>query len=245
MNIIDPVPETSVHIHYRSSGIGQYDHRFREKALIRVVQLTFSGREPAGVKILDMGCGRGELLALMKDRGFEVTGMDLDPNCVRMAGRHARTLQGDYGSLQAAFEPGAFEMVISSHSLEHLENPRDDLIRLASVSRRFVLLAVPNPLALPNVMYAGLMRKIPDVNQGHLYVWDHRHLKNFLENHAGLIIRSWHGDFVRLFPRKKGIRKVLMGTGIVGCLEVLAGRVFPFLCDSIIALCEKKESQTG
>ncbi len=230
----------SVHISYETAGVGRYDHLLREKVLSGIIRSTFSKRNPSQVKILDMGCGRGELLKALSTMGFDVVGVDVDPTCVRLAGSHARTFHGGYDQAKDLFAPGTFDMVVSSHSLEHLENPKRDLKSLVQVSREYVLVAVPNPLALPNLIYCGILRKVQGVNLGHHYAWDHRHLKNFLENHVHLEVRSWHGDFLRLFPRKMGIRRGLMKTAAAESVEQALSNMFPFLCNSIIALCKKK-----
>ena len=40
---------------------------------------------PAGVTMLDMGCGRGRHARRLADKGFDVTGLDLSPNSIETA----------------------------------------------------------------------------------------------------------------------------------------------------------------
>jgi SAM-dependent methyltransferase len=230
----------SIHINYNQSEVGQYDHKFREKALFDIVESVFKGQDRSQIKILDMACGRGELLRELTEKGFDTFGMDMDPNCVKIAGQYTQVLRGDYSNIEKIFEQDSFDMTISSHSLEHLEHPKADLRRLVHISRKHVLIALPNPLALHNVINIGLFRKISNVNLGHRYVWDHRHLRNFLVNHIGLKVHSWHGDYIRLFPRKYGVRNFIVKTGIVRPIEVSLMKLIPFMANSIIVLCEKR-----
>ena len=59
---------------------------------------------PRGARILDMGAGAGETLALLRESGFDAAGIDLAP-------RAPEVLQGDF--LAAPFPDGSFDAVIS------------------------------------------------------------------------------------------------------------------------------------
>lgn len=58
----------------------------------------------AGARILDMGAGAGETLALLRESGFDAVGLDLSP-------RSPSVTQGDF--LAAPFPDGSFDAVIS------------------------------------------------------------------------------------------------------------------------------------
>ena len=59
---------------------------------------------PPGARVLDMGAGAGETLALLRERGFDALGIDLSP-------RSPEVLQGDF--LHAPFPDGSFDAVLS------------------------------------------------------------------------------------------------------------------------------------
>ena len=107
------------------------------------------------------------------------------------------------------------------------------------VAKKYVLIAVLNPLASNNVFYS-LFRKIGGVRPGHYYVWDHRHLLNFIENHLNLEVQAWHGDFVRAFTRRRGIRRSFQRLGVVRPIEMALANIFPFFSVSIIVVARKK-----
>src|SRR5688572_30458546 len=50
----------------------------------RIAALLYS-EHPACRTVLDVGCGTGEHARLLAARGFEVHGLDLDPNLLRVA----------------------------------------------------------------------------------------------------------------------------------------------------------------
>ena len=59
---------------------------------------------PSGARVLDMGAGAGETLALLRERGFDALGIDLSP-------RSPQVLRGDLHA--APFPDGSFDAVIS------------------------------------------------------------------------------------------------------------------------------------
>lgn len=98
----------------------------------------FEEHLPAGSRILDAGCGTGELALKLKDAGHRMTGLDLDAGSVEKAlslGVGAR--QGDF--LQFGGE--LFDAIVFSFSLHHIFPLAD---ALESVRR----LLVPGGLVL-------------------------------------------------------------------------------------------------
>jgi len=96
--------------------------------------------------LLDVGCGSGTLLALLKQRGFDVTGVDTSEEASRIAATEngVRVIVGSLD--EATFAAKSFELVTLFHVLEHVTNPREVL---ASVHRILttdgvIVLQVPN-----------------------------------------------------------------------------------------------------
>ncbi len=107
------------------------------------------GHEP----VLDLGCGRGELLALLTERGVEATGVEGDPVLSASARRRGlRIVEGDALEILERLGDGSQGAVTAIHLLEHL--PADRLLRLLAEVRRVlrkggILLAeCPNPATL-------------------------------------------------------------------------------------------------
>jgi 2-polyprenyl-3-methyl-5-hydroxy-6-metoxy-1,4-benzoquinol methylase len=97
-------------------------------------------------RALDIGCGRGFLLADLRDLGWEVRGVELSD----VAARHARERLGlavEVGNLEALrFPPASYDCIILWHVLEHLRDPAEILRRCAVWLRPGgqLVLAVPN-----------------------------------------------------------------------------------------------------
>jgi len=80
-------------------------------------------------RVLDVGCGYGGLLVAFARRGARVTGIDIDPRCVRLAalnlreqGCDADLVHGDAGEPHPEFS-GRFDLVIAHGVLAHVPRP--------------------------------------------------------------------------------------------------------------------------
>jgi SAM-dependent methyltransferase len=81
---------------------------------------------PAG-RLLDVGCGRGDLGVALSRRGWRVAGVE--PSEHASAEARSRGLEVERGTISEVAErldPG-FDAVVFQHSLEHMTEPLDDL----------------------------------------------------------------------------------------------------------------------
>jgi O-antigen chain-terminating methyltransferase len=108
---------------------------------------------PAGAPVLDLGCGRGEALALLRDWGLAGRGVDASARMVQLC--HDRGLEAEVGDLFAVLSglpEGSLGGVVSFHVIEHLPAAAlDRLVRLAYRALRpggVLILETPNPLSL-------------------------------------------------------------------------------------------------
>jgi SAM-dependent methyltransferase len=106
-----------------------------------------------GGPALDLGCGRGEALALLRDHGMEVRGVDGSARMVALCReRGLDAAQGDLFEALAACAEGSLGAVLSFHVIEHLAiGSLDRLVRLAWRALRpggVLVLETPSPLSL-------------------------------------------------------------------------------------------------
>jgi SAM-dependent methyltransferase len=129
-----PIPDAEPALPATFDYVG-FEHRFRgdsDVVIGRTVERYFdllTGASP----VLDVGCGRGEVLAALAERGVDGIGVDLDAAMVaeaKSAGVDAR--QGDAVAFLADARPESFGAVIAIQVVEHL--PLDALLALVELS---------------------------------------------------------------------------------------------------------------
>ena len=103
--------------------------------------------------VLDLGCGRGEALALLRDHGIAGRGVDSSERMVQLCrDRGLEAEVGDLFAVLAGVAEGSLGGVISFHVIEHLPGPAlDRLVRLAGRALRpggVLILETPNPLSV-------------------------------------------------------------------------------------------------
>jgi SAM-dependent methyltransferase len=64
-----------------------------------------------GQRVLDLGCGPGDLAAELAARGLAVTGIDKDPELLAAARRHAPTVQFEQQDLSELSLPASFDAI--------------------------------------------------------------------------------------------------------------------------------------
>lgn len=98
-----------------------------------------------GGRLLDIGCGDGAYLEWMRKLGWEVEGVEVDPQAADAARRRGLVVHGK--NLQAAgFEDGRFDAVVLTHVLEHVHDPEGLLRECYRVLRvgGIIRVLVPN-----------------------------------------------------------------------------------------------------
>ncbi len=109
----------------------------------------YAERFAPGSRVLDLGCGRGEFLQLLKQRGVDGLGVDADKEMIAAVtekGLHAEQAEVHEFLNQ---HPNEFDGVFAAHLIEHLR-PQDfiELTKLAARALRpggRLILVTPNP----------------------------------------------------------------------------------------------------
>ncbi|MCU1490057.1 MAG: methyltransferase domain protein, partial [Acidimicrobiaceae bacterium] len=100
--------------------------------------------------VIDVGCGRGEWLEVLRDAGVESYGIDINPVYEGLwASKSLDVRVGDVREHLEKLKPGSVRAISALHVVEHL--PTDDLLEFLSLALRalapggLILLETPNP----------------------------------------------------------------------------------------------------
>ncbi|HUQ85843.1 MAG TPA: class I SAM-dependent methyltransferase [Candidatus Limnocylindrales bacterium] len=137
--------------------------------------------------ILDAGCGEGFTLKRLKDAGIgkKLEGFDYLDRAVKLGAKQYPGLnikKGDIYKINS--KANSFDVVICSEVLEHLERPEDAIRELIRVSKRYLVLSVPQePLfMLGNLLRGKNVRRFGNDIE-HINHWSNGSFVKFVSKH--------------------------------------------------------------
>lgn len=152
--------------------------------------------------VLDIGCATGALLDFLRGRGWRVTGVEISP--AAEYARNVRKLEITALPLEEnKFPAESFDVILASHLIEHLNNPRSFLAEANRVLKKngHVFITTPNISGFQARLFGGRWRSaIFD----HLYLFSVGTLKKLLKN-TGFKVEgysTWGGIAAGIAPAR-------------------------------------------
>ncbi len=112
---------------------------------LRQELLRIADMVPPGSRVLDVGCGHGDLIGfLTQAKGADARGIELSQSGVNACvARGLPVIQGDADTDLRDYPPGSFDVVILSQTIQATRHPRYVLDQLLRIGRR-VIVSFPN-----------------------------------------------------------------------------------------------------
>lgn len=140
----------------------------------------------AGKKVLDAGCATGEYVSFLRQRGYDAFGIDLLPSAAWAGPDRQRFSVGDVRHLP--YPDGEFDTVLLLEVLEHVPDAEGVLREVRRVSRKNLILSVPDAQMDPLFAEAGLAFH-HWVDRSHVQFFDRDELQALLER-SGFALQS-------------------------------------------------------
>lgn len=159
------------------------------------------------VTVLDVGCGEGfSLVNLRRSKiGKVYEGIDYSRDAIRLGKKLYPKLNIKLGNIyDLPYKNSAFDLVICTEVLEHLENPHEALSEIKRIAKKYIILSVPNEpfFTLANLLRGKYIKSFGN-NPEHINHWTAAGFKKFLRTN-GLKISTTKYPFpwTLVFARK-------------------------------------------
>jgi 2-polyprenyl-3-methyl-5-hydroxy-6-metoxy-1,4-benzoquinol methylase len=170
-----------------------YDKHNSKNPVVKILMKNFHAVlnktiKATGAKtIIDAGCGEGHTTKIIKDANPEISieGIEIGRETAEKARALNPGIKFEEGTIYEIKRSNeSYDLAISTEVLEHLEEPLKGLNELKRVSKKFVLVTVPNePLwRITNIARLSYIKQFGNT-PGHINHWSKRKLKKFLEPH--------------------------------------------------------------
>ena len=144
-------------------------------------------REPHGAnRLLDVGCGSGQLVEVYRALGWRVCGIEINPRAC--AACREKGLQVHQGTVfDAPFDTRQFDMILLSHVIEHVLHPIDVLKRVAELlaPNGKIVVSTPNMRGIGFPIYGSCWYPLDAPR--HLFLFDPYTIR-LLAQRAGLTV---------------------------------------------------------
>lgn len=131
-------------------------------------------------KVLEVGCGAGGILSLFLEKGCDVLGLDYDENKLNFAKKNGVNVRK--GSIEKLECNQKYDLIILSHVLEHIVNPKDFLVKLHQHLNQDGVLYIEVP-SLEFVKNGGYFFELS-------YYWQFAHTIHFTKKSLQLLLNQ-------------------------------------------------------
>lgn len=189
--------------------------------------------------LLDVGCGRGELLEVAKEMGWNVFGSEYSAEAIKILNEKGiSAFEGDVSEIQEKLE---FDVIVSIEVIEHVKHPTANIAAIKNLLREngMLYITTPNIKSLSGRILKNRWRVISFPE--HLNYFSARSMRCMLkEQQFGDITIKTTGFTLsalkQIFRGRKNANKIEHHDGGESFREAAESKVFAKLAKSIINL---------
>ena len=166
---------------------GNIIQRFLINKFLSDLDETLESLLSTNLLVLDAGCGIGITIRHLKkyNKNLNIAGLDL----LLKSLIYAQKLNEDVTFFNAnlynmPFRDNSLDIVISTETLEHLENPERALKEIKRVAKKYCIICVPYEpfFSIANLLRFKYLKTLGNY-PGHIYKWDIKQFKKLLNIH--------------------------------------------------------------
>ncbi|MGD2086728.1 MAG: methyltransferase domain-containing protein [Candidatus Aminicenantes bacterium] len=168
-------------------------HKHFSQQMLELVQ------KHAGKRVLDIGCGHGVNCIELNKRGFQAIGIEINQQYVQEAKKYIEAYYMRAEKLD--FPDKSFDTAIMLEVLEHLEDPYAALEEVVRVTRKNLILSVPNLEPLETLVeFNVIMHHF--FESTHLNFFTKSMLNRFLKKYFPYVKVGEFGQFFNISGKK-------------------------------------------
>lgn len=223
-----PVLINGLDQHYDVSPDDYFQNHDIQVKVVAARSMLGIAQELTGAKgrLLDIGTGRGELLRVAREEGWDATGIEPSTPFADFAEKYSGAAIRRDPVERCGFAPDSFDVVVLGAVLEHLYNPDETIREIARILRRggALYVDVPNETGLyfrVGNLYLKMRRRdwvtnlAPTFSPYHVFGFNPKSLRALLKKH-GLKPARWRVYGGRAMVPARG--------GTIGMLEKFAAQ---------------------
>lgn len=144
--------------------------------------------------VLDAGCGEGFTLnkLMLNKIGQNIEGVEYSKEAIDLGNKLFPKAKIKQGSIyELPYKDRSFDLVVCTEVLEHLENPAKALKEIVRVSKKNLIISVPNEpfFMLGNFIRGKNLSKLGN-DPGHINHWTFISFTNFIKNNNLKILKT-------------------------------------------------------
>ncbi len=137
--------------------------------------------------VLDLGCGDGLFMTLLREKNVNTFGLDISEVAVNICREKKLAAQVfDFTSNELPYQEQSFDHVVMLDVLEHLYQPEKLLAEAARVAKEDIIFSVPNFNSLPArwQVLKGQVALNNKPNKGHVYWFNYEIIHTMLQKNG-------------------------------------------------------------